>query len=185
MDKLNATDIIALIGCVTGVSSFLITFSRFFSERQRLKITCEKDSTYYFKKFAEFSHYGCSKQGIARFRIINKSRLPISIYKIDVQTDKTRVPIEDKFPKQPQIFINADKLGIDQYVIDVSSQLMEPIKLQPFESVYGYFFLSFLPDSNEESYTLNFKFYTSRRNKRKVIKVPPINTYHSNTNNDK
>lgn len=184
MDKLSSTDIIAIIGCITGVSGLLITFFQFFNERQRLKIVCENDASVYFDKFQTFSHYGCDKQGIARFILINKSRLPITIYKIDVHTNKTRVPIDDKFPTHPQIVINADELGLNQYVIDVSSQLKGPIKLQPFESVYGYFFLSFLPKSSDEIYNLKFKFYTSRRNKRKNILVKPINDKHSNCNNN-
>lgn len=184
MSDLTPTDIIAIIGCVTGVSSFLITFFQFFNERQRLKISCETDSTVYFDKFESFSHYDCNKQGIARFRIINKSRLPITIYKIDVHANKTRVPIDDAFPTKPYIYISMDNLDLDRYAIDVSSQLLTPIKLQPFESAYGYFFLSFLPKSNKETYTLKFKFFTSRRNKRKTIKVKPINKTHSNSDNN-
>ncbi len=182
MDNLTSTDIIAIIGCITGVSGFLITFFQFFNERQRLKIYCELDSTVYFDKFESYSHFGCDKQGIARFRIINKSRLPITIYKIDCHSGKYRIPLDNDFPTRPFIYISLDKNDIEQIAIDASSQLKVPIKLEPFESIYGYFFLSYLPRSLIELYELKFKFYTSRRDIRKTIKVKPINDKHSNYN---
>lgn len=183
MYDFNQTEIIAIIGCITGVSSFLITFIRFFNERQRLKIICEKDATVYFNKLIEFTHFNCDKQGIARFRIINKSRLPITIYKILVRSDETRIPIEIEFPRK-SITLDNDSLGIEKTTISLDSQLLEPIELQPFGSIYGYFFLAFLPKNNTENYTLKFKFFTSRRNKCKTIRVRPIYECHSNCNNN-
>lgn len=158
------TDIIAIIGCVTGCVGLAINLYRLITERFNLKINLIKCDSLIFDRMVNCK-YNTNRHCAIHIEFINKSNHPISIYSISAfakerelfprHYDGNELRIleffEKKFPER-QLYI----------VIPMDRQLSLPVRLQPQDTCVGMLYFPYFPDCYSET-NVAFKFSTTKK----------------------
>lgn len=142
--RLSLTEIIAVIGCITGCASLIISFYRAKYESGRLYVRTSKYFNNYFKRLPA-SNNNTEYQAIIWIEIVNNAPHPTTIYDIDIHLrDGHYCPnscpvskIELK-QKNGQVIISTFE--------DMSNHLLTPLTIEPFNVYQGYIFLGFFLD---------------------------------------
>lgn len=186
---MDFTQIIALIGCITGVTSLLINLYNVVKTREKLKIKFRKNTNLFFDKLNSYQKCNTKYQAIICLDIINKSPTPTTVYQLKIK--------ERLFNKENVnwwVFENDNFTLIDTYKddwkyskleFDMTSKFDTPLKLQAYEVFSGCIFLPFFPDCEDKEKTLWLIFKTSRRIKIKKVKLSHFKTKYYNQETQK
>lgn len=174
ISTITITDVISIIGCITGVSGFIISVLNALSKRKKLKITFfDKKECIYFDRLKNHSNCNTKKQAIALLQIQNKSSQPITIHTIRFALNKEKsmphrfYPFENiVLPESEDTFEKTSRIAIDTN----GHQLELPIKLNAYESTKGYMFLPFFVFNDELPHKIKVEFGTTRHRKKLIRK---------------
>lgn len=181
---MTLTDIIALIGCLTGCCSLILSFSNYLKGRTNLKIKFPDEMpSFYFDKLYNHWHVVTDKQAIIGIRFINKSREPITIYSVEtlINDDKYWIyeygedTITNDVDDMNSSFFTLPSLKrhgrvLESIQIDMRKQISLPIRLDPYGTKDGFMFYKFFP-TNPKSIKIKFIFYTSRGKKKESFEI--------------
>lgn len=177
---MTLTQIVALIGCITGCCSLVLSLLNFLRGKTNLKIEFPQEDypSFYFDKLYNHWHVVTDKQAIVGIRFINKSRDPITIssivttinnkkywiykYGIDTITD----PVDDM--DENSIILPLRRSNghtIECLNIDMREQLSMPIRLESYGIGEGYLFYKFFPNMNS-TIKIEMEINTSRGKKK-------------------
>ena len=186
------TEIIALIGCVTGCCSLMINFLIYFKRRMKLKVEFPNDyPSFFFDKLYNHWHVNTDRQAIVGIRFINNSSESITIYKIDAYINEEHYYFEeygvhtitDNVEDMDDTSIllplkkrNGKMLSAESF--DMTKQITLPIKIDSYGVEEGYMFYNFFPGINK-SVNMKFIIKTSRGTKKTSFWI------HEHTCNDK
>ena len=161
---MNLTLIIAIIGCVTGLSSLLIQFISYFSTVARIEVVKDDASHSYFFDAIDFNvnSYRTRYSGVISLVISNKSSFPITINNIYIKNKKLKYPLkhDNEFKFTPKSI----KLSTDthtSYTYYTPSQIITlPLRLEAYDTVYAsarFPFLDSLVDFDSLHTPIEFK----------------------------
>lgn len=182
---MEITNIIALIGCITGVLGFGLSLIIYFGGMAKFKIEFPADCpSFFFKKLQNYWYTITEKQAIIYIRFINNSNNPLTIYDIqtfvkneelhftEYGTETINNPTEDTYSDK---IIIEDRTTegklIGGEVFDMNNQIKLPLTIPPYGVNEGYMFYQFFPDISTKSVTVNFKVKTSRKIKSASIEI--------------
>lgn len=170
------TFIIALIGCVTGVSSLLIKFSEWL--RSRPKIKCHQPKTYrnwivkvenenspsFLKNennlFVHFSKSESYDFAVLPVMLINQSAAPVTIYDI-VPADKNI-----NYSKRFDYYLGSVDYGEKSnkhYTYNSLNSINLPLRIEPFDSIECCVLLYFFQIDVSKTKRLKIFFQTANR----------------------
>lgn len=179
------TEIIGLIGCVTGCITFGVTLSRFYSERFKLKISFSKNENFFFPRLDIYPTYKTTYQAAVRVRLVNHSSSPVTVFDIYGKIDDKYLRFEAYKESQLKILKSTNNPDVplidpkEYTVLPMDKQIMLPLRLQAYDACEGYMFFPFFPDTNLEEIKVVFYFYTARRYKiKKKCSVSLHKTMH-------
>jgi hypothetical protein len=136
---MNATLTIAIIGCITGVSSLLIQLFQYFLTVAKLKIELDQSKYSYLFKATDFglSGYGCKYAAVVSLKISNCSSFPITINAIVVKNKnfKTR-HINNMTFQAMQIRINKNEEPPIYSQYDPSKCIIIPTRLESYDTIF-------------------------------------------------
>ncbi|MCD7998964.1 MAG: hypothetical protein LUH21_17220 [Clostridiales bacterium] len=171
IQQITVTQIIAIIGCVTGCISLGITIFRFLSEQFKLKIKFSKTEDYFFERLKSFPNYNTKYQAAIRVEFINSSSYPLTIIDIIGEVNKTFIRFQEYPESQLRILKSTNKPNVNLFdpeeylVLPMDKQIILPLRLQPFDAYEGYMFFPFFPDIESEAATVILHIRTARRKK--------------------
>lgn len=189
MQQITVTQIIAIIGCVTGCVSLGITILRFFSEQFKLKIKFSKTEDYFFKRLKAYPNFDTKYQAAIRVEFINSSSYPLTIIDIIGEVNGTFIRFQEYPESQLKLLKSTNKPNVnlvdpEEYIVlPMDKQIALPLRLQPFDAYEGYMFFPFFPDVESDTVTVVFRIRTARRKKIKkrclVYYQKPIHYYNT------
>lgn len=166
---MNLTLIIAIMGCVTGITSLLIQLFSYLSTVARLDISIDKSSNSYFFNTKDFkiSGYKTNFSAVVSLIISNKSSYPITIDGIYIKSNKIKYTIKhfNEFKFHPQEISIGDN-SITYY--PPSAPINLPLRIEAFDTIFAsarFPFFDPLIDCNDLSKPVKFKLiiHTPRR----------------------
>lgn len=145
---------VAIVGCITGCSSLIISFYRAKFESGHLRIRTSKYHNHFFKRLPVCNCY-TKYQAIIWIEIVNDAPHPTTIYDIDIKlSDGHYKPF--KCPVSEIVLETIPENGVSSKTIeDMSNHLTLPLTIEPFNVYQGYIFLEYFPfvvDSTERFY---------------------------------
>lgn len=154
MENMTLSDIIAIIGCITGCASLIINFYRAKYEAGRLTIRTSKYHNHFFNKLTESRNF-TNYQAIIWLEIVNDTPHPTTIYDIDIRLREGHYS-PDKCPLSQIVLENKQENGVSVITTeDMNNHLSLPLTIEPFKVYQGYAFLGFFPEEpNENEYFL-------------------------------
>lgn len=166
------TETIALIGCITGIASLIISFYKVLGERMRLKIIYNQKTSLWFDKLELYKSCNTKYQGLIDIHIINKSANPITIFKLDLYLGKEKLTTR-KFEYDSFKLLETvkDEWHYTEIEFNMASKFDTPLKLEPYCAFHGQIFLPFLPDDISETAKIIAIFKTTKRTKIKFFKL--------------
>lgn len=125
------TQIIALIGCITGICSLVLNFYKILSEKPRIKF---EDYRFYLNGFYDNDDgtYESNKILIINLRILNISIFPISLKGTMIKYNNLILEPHPEYKLNRISFKHDDKSGI-HYTID--KQIIFPLTIEPMQII--------------------------------------------------
>lgn len=160
----SITDIIAIIGCITGCASLIISFYRAKFESGRLTVRTSKFHNLFFDKLPE-SRNLTKYQAIIWLEIVNDAPHPTTIYDIDIKlSDGHYSP--DKCPVSEIVFETNVKDGISTKITEnMVDHVTLPLTIQPFNVYQGFVFLGFFIDEPKNTEHFFMKIRATQKDK--------------------
>lgn len=159
---MNITDATALLGCITGFISLAISLRSVWLERFSLKISFYEYENMFFNKLPD-SNCKTNLQGIIRVRFVNKSSTPITIYSIKLEVAQQSVTHRTFDGSFITLTTYCYEDGASEYIeVPMNKQITLPIRLESYDSVEGYIFIPFFPDTNDVSQSLKLRAETTK-----------------------
>lgn len=178
--------ILSIIGCVTGVASLLINFYKILIERSKLDVKFHDELRQYFDKLENLSSFDTKFQGFVYITFVNKSSLPITIYGIDTFCNNKqffhRKYDEKNIELVTDFYSNNYFTETKRNTYEMSSQVVLPLKLEPFSAFSGFMFFQVLPDVIEETQNIDFTIKTTRKTLKRSCS---INKFETRIHNDR
>lgn len=173
----NTTFTIAVIGCITGCASFLISFYSLLRERFRLRIKFAKSENWYFHRLKGYETYITDLQAVVRINFINKSTHPISIYDVDAYIGKKYLKFE-RYPHDKMelltLYETEEPKRKIYHSLPMNRQHVFPLRLEPHETYEAYIFIPYFPNTDDEEVKVKFIFRTTKRTIRKFCKLKAL-----------
>lgn len=191
---MKITDIVALIGCVTGVLGLGLSLLIYFEGMAKFKIEFPTDfPNLFFKKLKNYSYTITEKHAIIYIRFINNSNKPLTIYDIQSFVKNEELHFTEYGPEtinNPSDDSLTDKIVLEDRLlsgeligetdIDMKKQISLPLTIPPYGVNEGYMFYQFFPNIITNSVTVNFKVKTSRKSKTSKTEVYQYNYKENN-----
>lgn len=152
LNSFSLTDLVAFIGCITGIVSLIISLRQVWLERFSLKIYFIEADNCFFDCLHEDHKRRTHLQGILHIRFSNHSSTPLTIYSIHIWINNNKVRPDHFDRKSFSItsYMDAyDNREILEFPMD--KQISLPLRLEPYDAQEGYVFLPFFPDSDAVS----------------------------------
>lgn len=179
---MDTTLLIAVIGCVTGLSSLLIQFFSFLSTVPRLKIAIDESSHSYFFKAKDFKveSYRTDFCAVVSLFISNKSSYPVTIDGIYIKCNKHRFKHINEFKFHPQSIPVREKTWTEYRP---SNPLTLPVRIEAFDTIFAsarFPFFDVLVDANDLTKPTEFELMISTPRKvfRHRVKLYEYMYYH-------
>lgn len=169
----NITLIISIIGCLTGIGGLSINFYKFHTERFHLKVELEKNAGLFFKKISEKELRWTKYQALVSMNLINRSSSPVTIYDLILVTNGSKHRIghyEGEEIILPDGYLNPKRK--EQKSIDMSYQLVLPLRIEAFDVKSVVAFFPYFPDPKDQPITsFKLKFKTAKGNRSKRLSM--------------
>ncbi len=140
MKDITVTDIVAIIGCITGCASLLINFYKLISEKGKVHIKTNKFYNEYFERLPE-SKQLTKYQAMIYVEIVNSTPNPITIYDVDIL-------LRDGHYSPDPCPVKEIELSQIQYgratvssITNMENVLITPYTIEPFHVFNDYIFL--------------------------------------------
>ncbi|KIN82149.1 hypothetical protein [Clostridium botulinum] len=180
METLNI--VLSIIGCITGVSSLIITFFKYLDERPKLKINQldinTHDVSYYFPADPD-SGYISDYHACIYVDISNNSDKPICITSIKLNlndSDKVYALLDLENSKHKFILKNSN----DSLVVDLKMEgILIPLRLEGNSYEKGYLFFPFMPKLSEKLIKTTITVSTTRGRFNTNVELSQFYTSHS------
>lgn len=167
MPTLNITLLIAIIGCITGISSLLINIIKFLNERVKLKVFLNKGI--YFNQ--NYSNESLLYDFLGTFTFINKSSMPITVYSIDfINTETSKIYHNQKCHQNSINLITckySDKSWSTCRIL-MSNQIKFPLRIDPYDAITTKIYLPRVKIKHSNN---SFSFKAIIKTPRKSIKI--------------
>lgn len=172
--SLNLTQLIALIGCITGCLSFAINVYHLYRERYCLKINFYKPECLFFDSIT-IKNYSSHQQALIHLTLCNRSVNPITIHDAYIQIgekysrfeayeDNPDIRLLLKHTKLPDNLIEPNIFS----VFPMDKQISFPLRLQAYDSYESYGFIPAFPYEGDASVKISIIFKTAKKSKHKV-----------------
>lgn len=166
------TNIPALVGCVTGIISLLISLRAVWTERFKLKISFFENENMYFDRLECCKANRTNLQGIVHIRLLNCSATPITIYSLKLFIDGTPVRIEkfdgDSFRITTCLYPDGTSESIE---VPMNRQVIPPVRLEAYAAEEGYVFIPFYPDTEKICQKIKIKVKTTKGSRNKHSRI--------------
>lgn len=141
---LSITDIVAIIGCITGCASLIISFYRARFESGRLTVRTSKYHNFFFDKLPECKNHS-KYHAVIWIEIVNDAPHPTTIYEMDIKlSDGHYIPFE--CPVSEIVLETLPKDGVSiKTSVNMENHLTLPLTIEPFKVYQGYIFLKCFP----------------------------------------
>ena len=137
---LSVTDIVAIIGCITGCASLFISFYKLLAEKGSFRVKTNRYHNKYFRRLPE-SNFFTKYQAMIYVELINATPNPITIYDIDLRI-KGNHHSPHKCPTNTIILTQQQPNNITTRTqTDMSNSLTAPYTIEPFHVYTGYMFI--------------------------------------------
>jgi hypothetical protein len=179
LDKLKLTTVLSIIGALTGTSGLAISFRDFWLSSPKLKIELDIQNSSYFFNVKDLGDTGfvTNRSAIVSVKISNASSFPITIDRIFVKKKKYFSFHSIRFSTTPRE-INVSPGRYTAY--NVSKPLDLPLRIEPFDVIYGSVRLPFAEKLiTENKMKCNITFSTSRKLKRLKVSLLEYNEFHT------
>lgn len=171
---LDLTQIIALIGCITGCLGLAINMYRLYRERYCLKIHFQKTECIFFDSVTD-KNFSTNYQGLVHMIICNKSVNPITIHDAYLIVNKHYSRFE-KYNENDYIKLLQKNDVLPEHLISpqiysvfpMNKQFETPLRLQAYDSFEGYGFIPVFPHETESPVKVSIIFKTAKRSKHKT-----------------
>jgi len=158
------TLVIAGIGCITGIAGLAINFYRLSSERFHLKILLDEKLRIYFGRLPGEKRL-TSLQALARFRLINKSASPVTVYEVSAHVDGVPVPLGE-YPGKSIILPDGQYHGFPRSMeVDMTKQMSVPLRIDSYDAALVVAFFPFFPDCETDTMSMKVVFKTTKGNR--------------------
>lgn len=177
---MSLTEVVAIIGCITGCCSLVLSFINFLRGRTNLKIEFPQDEyhSFYFNKLYNHWHVVTDKQAIIGIKFINKSREPITIASIDTTINNKKYwiykygidtitnPVEDMDEDSIVLpMTSSNDNDSEKLRIDMRKQISTPLRLESYGIEEGYLFYNYFPNL-KSTIKIEMEIKTSRGKKK-------------------
>lgn len=179
---MNFTFILALIGCITGLSSLLIQLFEYLGTISKLEITVDDYSNSYFFKTQDFGvkRYLSTYSAVVSFKISNCSLYPITINAITASIGGIEYVSrhDNNFTFQPKDFLLEElcdgRKSYRSYRPTESFQI--PERIDSYDTIYASARFPFIdefvdPTKTHEPIYLNISIVTPRKVFRRKVKL--------------
>lgn len=163
MNKSGLSLILSIIGAFTGISGLVLHFYKHYSESVKIKVECSEDRSYFFNKLKEYNSYRTNNQAITYIHIVNKSALPLTLYKVDAFCNHQKIPIKTYEGSKIELSVNENNMNTVKRLL-IKEQLKLPLRLEPYDAYNCYIFFPFFVDSSKNSEIIKLTLKTSRKN---------------------
>lgn len=180
----NLPLILSIIGCVTGCAGLLINFYKFLSERTKIKIHRSPEQNIFFDKLPGYETYDTQYQGFISIRIINKSALPITFYKLDIRQRFKQLPCGEYHSDTFNFIGENSPKHKTSSEITVKPAYDFPLRIEPLDVFEGHVFISEFPTLAKDKTYISIKLYSSRKNFFRITSIHKVETKVCNSDDD-
>lgn len=174
LTTIGLTEIIALIGCITGCLSLAVNLYKLWKERYCLKIRFVESECIFFDSITD-KNYSTNKQALIHMIICNKSVNPLTIHDAYLKIGNHYFRFE-KFTERNDLRLLQKHYPLPNNLIDPKSyavfpmdkQFSAPLRLQTYDSFEGYGFIPSLPYDCGNKIKMSIIFKTAKRPNHKV-----------------
>lgn len=172
MKSLTFTDIIALLGCITGFISLTLSIRQVWLERFKLKIHFFENENMYFDRLECCKNYRTKLQGVIRVRFENRSATPVTIFSLILSIDNTPVSTRTFEGNSFCIttYVHSDE-KIESLEIPMDKQINLPLRLEPFDAYEGFIFIPFYPFTEKQCQLVKLQVKTTKGKRSKLSKI--------------
>lgn len=180
--------IIAIIGCVTGLSGFLIQFYNWSLMRPKITMAIDKSHNSYFFNAYDFGVSGFQTEisAAVSLRITNASSYPVTIHGAYLKKDSKIMKHNQKFVFTPHSFNISNNSPDDIEVFtryEPSSALQIPVRIDSFDTIYFSLRIPFAedllePDPTNKKVNVIVVLQTPRKDVKMKVSLLEYNNYH-------
>ncbi|MBQ3370079.1 MAG: hypothetical protein IJG48_03550 [Mogibacterium sp.] len=156
------TELVAIIGCITGVASLTLNLIRSWNERFDVRVHFFEPENIFFKKLSSYKSYSTDYHGLLRIRFENRSATPITVFSIHATINGDPLHFR-KF----EGYNNSFDIHLTDSVIakvEISREIELPLRIEPYDACEGYLFIPFFPSINEDHAFIKLEAETTKRN---------------------
>lgn len=166
------TDVAALLGCITGTVSLVVSLRQLWMERFSLKIHFYEDNNLYFDRLDVCKSYKTQLQGLLCIQLENRSALPVTIHTIQIFIDGIEVSFQ-RFPESTLTLISdLTQDGGKRWVnYSMNQQITLPLRLDAFDAYKGFIFLPHYPFTEKLCQSVKLRLETTKGHKTKFSRI--------------
>lgn len=159
---MSFTQVIALIGCITGIMSLSLNLVRSWNERFYVRVSFFEPENLFFHRLSRFSNYHTEYQGLLRVRFENRSSSPVTVFSVSASVNGEALHFQEYQGGLSRSFILS--LGKNESrEIPMDKELLLPIRIDSYDAVEGYLFIPFFPSFIEDTVPLKFSVNTTKK----------------------
>lgn len=159
---MSFTQIIALIGCITGIVSLSLNLIRSWNERFYVRVSFFEHENMFFHRLSRFSDYQTEYQGLLRVRFENRSSSPVTVFSASASVNGKTLHFQEYQGGLSKSFILS--LDKNEYrEIPMDKELLLPIRVDSYDAVEGYMFVPFFPSISDDTAPLKFSINTTKK----------------------
>ena len=159
---MSFTQVIALIGCITGIISLSLGLIRSWNERFYIRVSFIEAENMFFHRLSRYSNYQTEYQGLLRVRFENRSSSPVTVFSASASVNGEALHIQEYQGGLGRSFIlSLDEKKSREILMD--KELLLPIRIDSYDAVEGYMFISFFPSISDDTAPLKFSINTTKK----------------------
>lgn len=155
------TNIVAIIGCITGVISLTLNLIRSWNERFDVRVHFYEPENMFFNRLHGYGSYHTDYQGIVRVRFENRSSDPITVFSATLSADGQPVFIREYEGLSKKILLNLGDHHSGE--ISLEREIHLPLRIDSYDAVEGYMFIPFFPTISKDIAPLTLSVQTTKK----------------------
>ena len=159
---LSFTQVIAIIGCITGIISLTLNLIRAWNERFDVRVSFFEPENMFFHRLSLYSNYQTEYHGLLRVRFENRSSSPITVFSASASVNGEPLHIRKYQGGLSKAFtVSLD--GNEVREIPMDKEILLPIRIDSYDAAEGYMFIPFFPSLNDDTVSLKFSINTTKK----------------------